>query len=85
MNISKKFLALLCAILMLVSVVACAKEQPAQDDTTAQTTPESTPTEEPTEEATYGVGVIPEPEDLSYDPLSAMQESAEMYNDEAGY
>ena len=24
-------------------------------------------------------------EDLSYDPLSAMQESAEMYNDEAGY
>ena len=68
MNVSKKILTLLCAILMLVSVVACANEQPAQADApTTQNSSESTPTEEPTEEATYGVGVIPEPDDLPYD------------------
>ena len=68
MNVSKKILTLLCAILMLVSVVACANEQPAQADApTTQNSSESAPTEEPTEEATYGVGVIPEPDDLPYD------------------
>lgn len=67
MNVSKKILALLCATLMLFSVVACTNEQPTQDDPTTQSTSESAPTEEPTEEATYGVGVIPEPDDLPYD------------------